>query len=304
MTGQSDHLRAPASVQTGSSPSDSPLTVTQALQQAAALSLERLTAQWLLLHVLGRRREERAWLLSNDDALLSREQGLAWQQALLRAKAGEPLAYITGERGFYGLTLHVDARVLDPRPDTETLVDWALQLMQGWPSPCVLDAGTGSGAVALALQSQCASAQVWALDVSADALDVARANADRLQLPVRFVQSDWLAQWPSSAPPHFDLIASNPPYIEAGDPHLQALCHEPTLALVSGTDGLTAIHTLIAQAPARLKPGGWLLIEHGWQQAPAVRELLRAAGFGQVQSRSDLAGIARCSGGQWVSAGC
>ncbi|GAD23242.1 peptide chain release factor N(5)-glutamine methyltransferase, partial [Acidovorax sp. MR-S7] len=209
-----------------------------------------------------------------------------------RRMAGEPVAYLTGTKEFYGLPLQVDARVLDPRPDTETLVDWALALAA--PAARMADLGTGSGAIALALQSQRPQAQVLAVDASADALAVARANARRLGLPVRFVQGHWLD---GIAGP-FDLIVSNPPYIPATDPHLAALTHEPLSALASGDDGLQDIRAIAAQAPSRLAPGGWLLLEHGWDQAEAVQALLRAAGFGQVHSRHDLAGMARCTGGQ------
>jgi len=185
--------------------------------------------------------------------------------------------------------------VLDPRPDTETLVDWALEVLQPWHAPRVADLGTGSGAIALALQHQRPDALVLAVDASPDALAVAQANARRLGLPVHFVRSHWLA---GVAGP-FEAIVSNPPYIRSDDPHLAALTHEPLSALASGADGLEDIRSLIAQAPARLVPGGWLLLEHGWDQAQAVQTLLREAGWEQVQGREDLAGIVRCSGARW-----
>ena len=189
----------------------------------------------------------------------------------------------------------MDARVLDPRPDTETLVDWALELLAPLAAPRVLDLGTGSGAIALALQHQRPDAQVSAVDASTDALAVAQANAARLGLAVQFARGDWLR----GVAGQFDVIVSNPPYIAAADPHLAALRHEPLQALASGADGLDDIRSIVAQAPTHLQPGGWLLLEHGWDQAEAVQALLRAAGGEQVQSRKDLAGIARCSGGQW-----
>lgn len=158
----------------------------------------------------------------------------------------------------------------------------------------MIDLGTGSGAIALAVQSQHKDAAVTAVDFSQDALDVARANAQRLQLPVHFVQSSWLEQVEGV----FDVIASNPPYIREDDTHMPALRHEPRHALTSGEDGLDDIRTIIAQAPAHLKAGGWLLLEHGWDQAQAVQQLLREAGFTEVHSRQDLAGIERCTGGQ------
>jgi release factor glutamine methyltransferase len=183
--------------------------------------------------------------------------------------------------------------VLVPRPDTETLVEWALQCLDGRPAPAVLDLGTGSGAIALAIQHARPDARVAAVDASADALAVARANAARLGLPVRFAQADWL----DGADHGLDLIVSNPPYIVAGDPHLAALRHEPLQALVSGADGLDDIRRIVRAAPEHLADGGWLLLEHGYDQAEAVRQLLAARGFAEVQSRADLAGIARCSGG-------
>ena len=158
-----------------------------------------------------------------------------------------------------------------------------------------MDLGTGSGAIALALQHQRPKAQVLAVDASSDALAVAQANAQRLALPVRFARGHWL----DGVEGRFDAIVSNPPYIPAADPHLAALTHEPLQALASGADGLDDIRTIVTQAPAHLVPGGWLLLEHGWDQAAAVSTLLREQGFAQVQSRKDLAGIARCTGGQW-----
>jgi release factor glutamine methyltransferase len=186
-----------------------------------------------------------------------------------------------------------------PRPDTETLVEWALQLLDGRPAPRVIDLGTGSGAIALALQHTRPDAVVEAVDASEDALCVARANAQRLALPVRFRRASWL----EGSSPDWDLIASNPPYVAQADPHLAALTHEPLQALAAGPDGLDDLRAIVAQAPSRLRPGGWLLLEHGWDQAGAVRGLLQAAGFQQVASRRDLAGIERCSGGKLLERG-
>ncbi len=270
-----------------------PSTVAQALAAAARLGVDRLDAQLLLLHALGRPPHDRAWLLAHDTDALPEPLWTALSAQLLRRLAGEPVAYLLGEKEFHGLALRVDPRVLVPRPDTETLVDWALECLEGQAAPRVLDLGTGSGAIALALQHARADAQVDAVDASADALAVARANAERLKLPVRFAQADWLA----GADQGYALIASNPPYIAAGDPHLPALQHEPASALVAGADGLDDIRRIVADAPAHLAEGGWLLLEHGHDQAPAVRQLLAAQGFAEVQSREDLAGIARCSGG-------
>ena len=271
------------------------MTLSDALAQAQALGLERIDAQLLLLHVLNRADAGRAWLLAHDTDALPLQEQARFVALCQRRAAGEPVAYLRGTKEFYGLQLQVDARVLDPRPDTETLVDWALELLAPVAAPRVLDLGTGSGAIALALQHQRPDAQVSAVDASADALAVAQANATRLGLAVQFAQGNWLC----GVAGQFDAIVSNPPYIAAADPHLAALHHEPLQALASGADGLDDIRAIVAQAPAHLLPGGWLLLEHGWDQADAVQTLLRAAGFGAVQSRKDLAGIVRCSGGQW-----
>ena len=270
-----------------------PSTVAQALAQAQAAGLARIDAQLLLLHALGRKPHDRAWLIAHDTDVLPPTSLLAWDAALARRRQGEPLAYITGHKAFYGLDLRVDARVLDPRADTETLVEWALEVLPAAPQR-VLDLGTGSGAVALALQHDRRLWEVHALDHSPEALAVAQANAQRLGLPVQFVQGDWL----HGAHGQFHAIVSNPPYVADGDPHLDALHHEPAIALSSGPEGLDAIRTIIAKAPQHLHPGGWLLLEHGYNQAQAVCALLAQTGFLQVESRRDLAGIARCSGGR------
>ncbi len=286
-----------------------PIPLHQALEQAQQSGLARIDAQMLLLHALGQNLHDRAWLITHGTDPLPPSAQAPFAALCTRRLAGEPVAYLTGHKAFYGLDLQVDARVLDPRPDTETLVDWALELLPAHPAhpvhpmhpmhPAlrVLDLGTGSGAIALALQSQRPQAQVLATDASAGALAVAQANAQRLRLPVQFCQGHWLQAVQGQAA--FNAIVSNPPYIPAADPHLAALQHEPLSALASGADGLDDIRAIIAQAPNHLVPGGWLLLEHGWDQAPAVCTLLQQAGFGAVQTRKDLAGIVRCSGGQW-----
>jgi len=248
----------------------------------------------LLLHALGQPPQARAWLLAHDDDALPADAATRLHALATRRLAGEPMAYLTGEKHFHGLRLRVDARVLDPRDDTETLVDWALALLPPDAPRRVLDLGTGSGAIALAIAHARPRARVTAVDASADALAVARANAGRLGLALELRHGDWLAP---VAGERFDLIVGNPPYIAEGDPHLPALAHEPRSALVSGADGLDDLRRIVATAPAHLAPGGWLLLEHGWDQAAAVRALLAGAGFTQVQSRRDLAGIERCSGG-------
>lgn len=275
-------------------PSSAP-TLAQALQHAAQRGVARIDAQMLLLHCMGQPDAGRAWLLTHDTDVLTPTQAAQWESLLARRMDGEPVAYLTGRKEFFGLPLQVDARVLDPRPDTETLVEWALEVLNDVTQPRVVDLGTGSGAIALALQHARPDAHVTAVDFSHDALAVAQANAQQLRLPVRFVHSSWLAQVEGV----FDAIVTNPPYIREDDPHMPALRHEPRQALTSGTDGLDDIRTIVAQAPAHLAEGGWLLIEHGWDQSNDVQALLRDSGFTLVQSRHDLAGIARCTGGQW-----
>lgn len=276
---------------------DAAHTVGQALHGAIAQGVTRLEAQLLLLHALGRTGQERAWLLAHDDETLTNTAHQIWHEALARRIGGEPLPYITGRTAFYGLELQVDARVLCPRADTETLVDWALELLP--PAARAIDLGTGSGAIALALKHQRPDVHMHARELSADALAVAQANAQRLSLDIVFSQGAWLGGLTEA----FDVIVSNPPYVTDADPHLSALTHEPLQALSSGPDGLDDLRSIIAQAPSCLKPGGWLLLEHGYDQAEAVRQLLQAKGFVDVQSRQDLAGIERCSGGRWADHG-
>jgi release factor glutamine methyltransferase len=273
----------------------------EALAQAAAAGVERLDAQRLLQHLL---QQSRAWLLAHDDEPLSAAQAAAWHALLARRAAGEPLAYMTGEREFHGLPLQVSPAVLVPRPDTETLVDWALELLAGpWAHtacPRVADLGTGSGAIALAVKQACPRASVRASDLSPAALAVARGNGQRLALEVDWLLGPW---WQPYGPPALHLALSNPPYIEAGDPHLPALRHEPLSALVPpGGDGLAALREIIQGAPPHLAAGGWLLLEHGHDQADAVAALLRQRGFAQVQHRQDLGGHRRCTGGCWPDA--
>jgi release factor glutamine methyltransferase len=281
------------------------MTLSQALTAAAALGLERLDAQLLLLHAIGRPETDRAWLLAHDDDSLEPAQHELFLRLCQRRAAGEPLAYIAGHKEFFGLRLAVDKRVLVPRPDTETLVEWALAVIPGLtPDPCldsplVLDLGTGSGAIALAIKKHWPAARVEGVDASAGALEVAGANARALGLDVSFRQASWL----DANEARYDLIVSNPPYVAEGDPHLAALTHEPLAALAAGSDGLDDIRTIIGQARSHLLRGGWLLLEHGWDQAKTVRELLTATGFGQVASRRDIQGIERCSGGQWLELG-
>jgi release factor glutamine methyltransferase len=293
------------------------VTLAEALMAGAALGFDRLDGQLLLLHALGRSPAERAWLLAHDTVGLDPAQEAIFRDLCGRRAGGEPLAYIVGRKEFFGLELNVDPRVLIPRPDTETLVEWALEILSchcgldpqstgDWMAgqarndkPAVIDLGTGSGAIALAIKKQCPAAKVEAVDASAGALEVAAHNARQLGLDVTFRQSSWL----EGATTHYDLIVSNPPYVAAGDLHLGALRHEPAQALVAGPDGLADLRAIVNQAPSHLRPNGWLLLEHGYDQAAAVRELLAAAGLACVTSRRDLAGIERCSGGQRLELG-
>lgn len=259
--------------------------------------LNRLDAQMLVLLALRRGPHDRAWLMAHDGDALQADEAVRLKGLVQRRQRGEPMAYLRGDQEFFGLQLQVDPRVLVPRPDTETLVNWALELVD---SACnkarVLDLGTGSGAIALAIAAQRPLASVSATDASEGALAVARSNAKRLGLPVQFHLGSWLEAVPGQ---RFEVIATNPPYIAESDPHLGALRHEPLTALTAGADGLDDIRTIVANVPQALVPGGWLLIEHGFDQATAVRRMLHDTGFEQVSSRTDLAGIERCSGGQW-----
>ena len=274
-----------------------PRTVRDLLMQARALGVDRLDAQLLAGHRLGR---SRAWLLAHDDAPLAPDDDHALRQLLVRRAAGEPLAYITGEREFHGLNLQVSPAVLVPRPDTETLVDWALELLARefatLDAPRVLDLGTGSGAIALAIRHGCPRAEVHASDASDVALNMARGNGQRLGLTVHWHSGPWWAAVPGRC---FDLVVSNPPYVAPGDPHLAALHHEPTQALVPQDDpgdGLADIRRIVDGAGARLAPGGWLLLEHGADQGDAVRAILARGGLADATTRPDLAGRPRASG--------
>lgn len=262
----------------------------------AASGLDALDAQVLLAHVTGR---DRAWLAARADELLAEEFEAPFAALVARRQAGEPIAYLTGTREFWGLPLLVSPAVLIPRPETETLVEIALERLPADRALRILDLGTGSGAVALALARERPAASVVATDDSEAALAIARENARRLSVAnVKFVQSDWydgLAAIASAT--RFDLIVSNPPYVAAGDPHLAQgdLRFEPPAALSPGGEGLQAIRRIIAGASAWLVPGGSLAFEHGYDQAAQVRELLATAGWQDIEVRRDLASIERVS---------
>lgn len=253
--------------------------------------LDPLENRILLCHAL---RLTRVQLITQSERQLSAAEAETLAALLARRLRGEPIAYIVGQREFYGLDLRVSPDVLIPRPDTELLVELALErLPQGGSA---LDMGTGSGAIAVAIAHTRPDAQVTALDASPAALAIARENASTHQVRVRLLESDWYGAL--DADQAFDLIVSNPPYIVAGDIHLSQgdLRFEPVDALTDHADGLSDLRTIIEGAPAHLKAGGWLLMEHGYDQAAAVRALLTGGGWREVQSWRDLASIERVSG--------
>ncbi len=271
------------------------IDIAAALRQARIAGVASLDAQLLLARVLG---TTRTGLVTGDDRLLSADEAVRWSGWIRRRAQGEPIAYLLGEKEFRGVLLKITADVLVPRPDTETLVEWALELLAGRPDgtpPSVLDLGTGSGAIALAVKHAHPDAAVTATDTCAAALAVARSNAARLDLAVECVAGSW---WQPLVGRRFDLVLSNPPYIAEGDPHLDALRHEPEGALTAGADGLESIRQIASGAADHLRAGGWLLMEHGFDQVAEVRALLSAAGLLFVESRRDLSGHERVSGGR------
>lgn len=257
----------------------------ETLLREARSRLEPGEAECLLAHALGR---GSAWLFAHGDDDVAEADASRFRDLVARRQAGEPVAYLTGRRGFWTLDLAVTPATLIPRPETERLVELALERLPADRAVDVLDLGTGSGAVALALAAERPRARVVAVDASVDALDVARANAARHGLAnVECLHGDWFAP---VAGRRFDLIATNPPYIAADDPHLARgdLRFEPAAALASGVDGLDDIRTIAAGAPRHLAAGGWLLIEHGLDQGAGVRALLQAAGFVGIATALDL----------------
>lgn len=264
------------------------MRVQDALAAARACGVDRLDAQLLLAHLL---RQPRAWLLAHGDAELG-DAAPAFEAGLARRAAGVPLAYVLGEWSFRGLALRVTPAVLIPRPETELLVDWALEVAAGRAID-IADLGTGSGAIAIALKRALPQARVVASDASADALAVARENAAHHGAAIEFVEGDW---WQPLAGRRFDLVVSNPPYIAGDDTHLAALAHEPRGALTPEGDGLEALRRIVDSARNHLRPGGALLLEHGHDQGAAVTKLLTERGLHAAETRADLAGLARASG--------
>ncbi len=273
------------------------MTAGAALVNAASFLGTRLDAELLLAHVLDVSRANGG---ARDERVLTPEEQGDFERLLERRLAGEPLAYLTGTREFWSLELEVTRDVLVPRPETELLVEWGLSFPRTRESS-ILDLGTGSGAIALAIASELPQARVLASDISAAALAVARRNAARLAITnVEFIESDLYKRLDSRFRGNdgFELIVSNPPYVAEGDPHLAELKFEPSIALTSGADGLAALRAIVAGARQHLRAGGWLLVEHGATQAAAVRELFARAGFARVETRRDLAGHERATGGQ------
>jgi release factor glutamine methyltransferase len=262
-------------------------------QLMAESGLPPLEARMLLERVLGK---TRAWLIAHADDAAGAEEEQAFALLAERRRQGEPIAYILGKREFYGLDFQVTRAVLIPRPETELLVELALARIPENAPVRVLDLGTGSGAIAVALARERPQAQLTAVDVDYAALAVARVNASRHGASVRFFCGDWFGALSGET---FDLIVSNPPYIAAADPHLALgdVRFEPQRALVGGAVGLDCIRAIIAKAGTHLRPGAWLLFEHGYDQAEACRALLEAHGYREVQTWPDLAGIPRVSGG-------
>lgn len=274
-------------------------TLANAIREAASRlpgDEARLEAELLLAHALQR---PRSWFYAHSGDVLDAEEARAFNDLLRRREGGEPVAQITGHRGFWTLELSVTPDTLIPRPETELLVELALERLPVSEMGQVLDLGTGTGAVALAIASERPLVDVSAVDVSEAALAVARANASDAGLPLRLLQGDWFEPVAGDV---YRLIVSNPPYIPDADPHLAQgdLRFEPRSALASGPDGLDAIRLIVAQAPTYLLPGGWLLLEHGNDQGEAVRRLFQAQGFAQVATARDLERRERVTRGQWL----
>jgi len=256
--------------------------------------LPRAEAELLLRSLLGR---ERVYLIAHAEAAIDSRQARTAQDWFARRRAGEPIAYITGRREFYGVALRVTPDVLIPRPETELLVELALERVPQ-ASSRVLELGTGSGAIALGLAKERPGLKIIATDVSEAALDVARRNAREHGAAIDFICSDWFE---ALGPERFDLIVSNPPYVAAGDAHLQQgdLRFEPRLALVGGEDGLACIRKIAADARTRLRSGGWLILEHGYDQKDRCVELLVGLSYADVGDFQDLAGRPRACAGRW-----
>ncbi|GAB2574241.1 peptide chain release factor N(5)-glutamine methyltransferase [Dyella jejuensis] len=272
-------------------------TVREALLAATHRLGDRVDADVLLAYAM---EQPRSWLIAHAEDVLSPEHASAYAVLIDRRGKGEPVAYITGRRGFWSLELEVTPATLVPRAETELLVELALERLPPDAQSEVLDLGTGSGAIALALAHERPHARVVASDISVDALAVAQRNAARHRIDnVTFLKGDWFSPLGER---RFGMIVSNPPYIESDDPHLQQgdLRFEPMSALASGFDGLDDIRRIVHEARRHLLPGGWLLFEHGWNQGDAARALLRNAGFADIFTARDLEQRDRVSAARWT----
>ncbi len=281
------------------------VTTVWVLQHARSMAVARLDALLLVAHHW---RQSRTWLTAHDLDDLPHAIVVPILNDMAARARGVPLAYLTGTQDFYGLTLRVTSDVLIPRPETEHLVDWALELLASHHAdshaPVVVDLGTGSGALALAIKHACPRAVVHAVDASGAALAVARGNAQALNLNVSFHQGDWWqGGWLAKVPRGIAVVVSNPPYVASGDAHLAALQYEPASALVAPSNGLGDLLTIVSTAANHLPAGASLLLEHGHDHAPAVRTMLLQHPFFDVGTRLDLAGHPRCTGGRRSAAG-
>ena len=256
-------------------------TVAQGLFQAVG-RVSRSEARLLLATTIHKPKE---FLIAHPEYSLTDEEVSLFDSCLQRAQAGEPIPYIVGTQEFWGRPFHVTPATLIPRPDTETLIEEALAFLQNLEAPRILDLGTGSGCIAVTIALDCPKAQVWACDKSKDALIVAKGNAEAFGAKVTFVESNWFSAF---ADEKFDLIVSNPPYIEENDEHLKALRFEPISALTSGTDGLDDIRILAADAPKHLREHGSIIVEHGYNQGELVAAIFRSTGFASVRTVRDL----------------
>ena len=272
---------------------DAASTVQALLGEAA---LPRTEARRLLAATLGVPIET---LIAGPERRVEADARARFDSLCARRRRGEPVAYLLGEKEFYGRRFAVSPAVLVPRPETELLVELALQRAVPCRAPRILDLGTGSGCVAITLAREHPAASVLAVDRSGDALAIARANASQLGADVEFLASDWF----DAIRGRFDVIVANPPYVASDDPHLGALRHEPRQALVAGADGLDDLRRIVAQSPSHLERAGWLLVEHGHEQGPYVRDLFRHAAFADIETHRDLAGIERVTFGTWTATG-
>lgn len=270
--------------------------MTSAAQLLATSPLPRAEARRLLAAVLGTSIEA---LVARPERPVDAPSAARFVALQARRAQGEPVAYLVGEKEFFGRRFAVSPAVLVPRPETEMLVETALQRLRRWPAPRVLDLGAGSGCIAITLALECPAATVVAVDRSSEALQLAHGNAQRLGAGVEFLLGDWF----EPVRTRFDLIVANPPYVARTDPHLAELRHEPSHALIGGADGLDDLRRIVGAATRHLNSGGWLMVEHGHDQGADVLRLFESAGFVEATTRRDLAGLERVCTGRVAAAG-